>query len=222
MKAALVQDKEIPLHLPTKTDSLPRNIPFQEYLTLYDSAEGIRSEWVAGTVEVYAMSTGRKHAELLGFLHVLFMFFMSKHRPGKIYLSDFPMFINDTEPAREPDLMIVFQENQARVQPTYLDGPADLVLEIIPPESGSRDRGDKFIEYERFGVPEYWLIDPIRRAATVYNLNAEGYYQELGLDEHGRLTSKILSGFAIDPNVFWQDDLPFGGEILALLEAMKS
>jgi Uma2 family endonuclease len=158
-------------------DSLPRNVTFQEYLKLYNSVEGARTEWVAGTVEVYDVSTSRKHAELLGFLHVLFMFFMAKNKPGKIYLSDFPMYISDNEPAREPDLMIVFQEHQDRIQPTYLDGIADLVLEIVSPESGARDRGDKFIEYERFGVPEYWLLDPIRQSAIVYTLNAEGIYQ---------------------------------------------
>lgn len=43
---------------------------------------------------------------------------------------------------------------------TYLDGPADLVVGIVSPDSVGRDRGEKFYEYAQGGVPEYWLIDP--------------------------------------------------------------
>jgi len=222
MMAALVQDKEIRLQPPTKTDSLPRNIPFQEYLTLYNSVEGIRSEWVAGTVEVYAMSVSLRHQLLLAFLGRLIDEFLALHTLGIVVLAGYPMFMGDENPAREPDLMVILSENQNRLKTAYLDGPTDLVLEIISPESGSRDRGDKFFEYERFGVPEYWLIDPFRHEAKVYSLNAEGYYQEIGLDTRGRLTSKILAGFALAADVLWQDNLPRGTAILALLEAMKS
>lgn len=219
---APAHDKVVTLKPATNLDTLPRQVSFQDYLKLYDSVEGAHTEWVAGSVEVYEMSTSRKHAELLGFLHVLFMFFMAKNKRGKIYLSDFPMYISENEPAHEPDLMIVLQENQERVHPTYLEGPADLVLEIISPESVARDRGNKFVEYERFGVPEYWLIDPIREIAMVYKRNEQGIYQEIPLDSQGRLNSKILAGFAIHPDILWQEELPFGGEILVLIDAMKA
>lgn len=203
-----------------KLADLPRHVTFEEYLQMYDSIEGARTEWVAGKVEVYPVSVSRRHAELLGFLHVLFMFFMAQRKPGKIYLSDFPMYMGDDYAAREPDLMIVFQENLGRVMTNYLDGPADLVVEIISPESGTRDRGQKFEEYEQFGVPEYWLIDPIRHEVRVYALSEEKIYHEVGLDTVGRVASVVLPGFILDPAVLWRDPLPFGGEILALVEAM--
>ncbi|MCU0474587.1 MAG: Uma2 family endonuclease [Anaerolineae bacterium] len=202
------------------TGTMSEEMSFDEYVRRADWLEGVRTEWVAGKVVAYPMSTGRVHAELLGFLHVLFMFFMAKHRKGRIYLSDFPMYIDDSQPAREPDLMIVFEENLERVQPTYLRGAADLIVEIVSVESASRDRGDKFIEYERFGVPEYWLIDPIRREAHIYGLTADGVYRERRLDEAGWLNSGALAGFRVDPSVLWRDPLPFGGDILALIEAM--
>jgi hypothetical protein len=46
----------------------------------------------------------------------------------------------------------------------------------VPPESRSRDRGEKYYEYEEGGVREYWLIDPVRRKAEFYQLGADGYY----------------------------------------------
>jgi Uma2 family endonuclease len=58
----------------------------------------------------------------------------------------------------------------------YLDGLADLVIEIISPESTSRDRGEKFYEYEMVGVRGYWLVDPQRELAEFYLLDAQGRY----------------------------------------------
>ena len=49
-----------------------------------------------------------------------------------------------------------------------MDGPADVVIEIISTGSRSTDRRTKFAEYEQLGVPEYWLIDPLRRQAEFY------------------------------------------------------
>lgn len=54
----------------------------------------------------------------------------------------------------------VASEHLDRLKETYLDGPADLVVGIVSPDSVGRDRGEKFYEYAQGGVPEYWLIDP--------------------------------------------------------------
>jgi Uma2 family endonuclease len=76
---------------------------------------------------------------------------------------------------REPDLLFVAQTNLERLKETYLDGPADLVVEIVSPEGVGRDRGVKFYEYAQGGVPEYWLIDPQTEWAEFYRLE-EGHY----------------------------------------------
>ena len=59
-------------------------------------------------------------------------------------------------------------ERLDRVHRTYLDGPADLVVEIVSPESAGRDRGEKYYEYEAAGIPEYWLLTrrPLGRSFT--------------------------------------------------------
>ena len=60
---------------------------------------------------------------------------------------------------RVPDLLFVTSEHVDRQQPTYLDGPRDLAVEIVSPDSVRRDQGEKFVEYEQAGIPEYWLVD---------------------------------------------------------------
>ena len=54
-------------------------------------------------------------------------------------------------------------DHLGRFKENRLEGAADLVVEIISPESVDRDRDRKFYEYEQGGILEYWLIDPLRR-----------------------------------------------------------
>jgi Uma2 family endonuclease len=68
----------------------------------------------------------------------------------------------------------VAREHLDRLHPTFLEGPADLVVGITSPESISRDRGEKYVEYEAAGIPEYWLIDADRPQAEFSQLGSEG------------------------------------------------
>ena len=57
-------------------------------------------------------------------------------------------------------------------------GRPDLIVEIISPESISRDQGRKLVEYESEKVFEYWLIDPIRKEAEFYQLGEDNLYHQ--------------------------------------------
>src|SRR5258708_20749745 len=140
---------------------LKEKISFRDYLKTYNGVEGVRTEWVAGTVERYVMTNNRSHQRLLGFLFTLFNLFLDRKHLGEVIIAGFPMYVGDDKPAREPDLMVILSAHRERIKSTYLDGIADIVVEIVSPESGERDHGTKYIEYETLGIPEYWLIDPI-------------------------------------------------------------
>ena len=116
-----------------------------------------------------------------------------------------------------PDLLFVAREHLDRLHETYLDGPADLAVEIISPDSLGRDRGEKFAEYESAGLPEYWLIDPIRRQAEFYELDAHGHYRLVVAGQSGRYHSRALPGLWLEVDWFWQSPLPDPIEILEQL-----
>ena len=109
---------------------------------------------------------------------------------------------------REPDLFIVLNENLARLTQTYLDGPADICIEISSPGTEDVDRGDKFLEYEKGGVGEYWLFDPRRLEALFYRLNADGLYEPQRPDENGNYRTPLLPNFVLHVPALWQDPLP--------------
>jgi Uma2 family endonuclease len=123
-------------------------------------------------------------------------------------------------PVREPDVMVVLNAHQDRVRPNYLDGAADVVMEIVSPESSRRDRGDKLSEYEAAAIPEYWLIDPLRTEAVVYALGDDGRYHPVPIRPDGRIESRLLPGFRLPVELFWREVPPSGVELLALAQAM--
>lgn len=195
-------------------------ISFQDYLKTYDSFEGGRTEWLAGEVAIYTMTNNTRHQELIFLLAMFFEAFLSRHTLGRVFLAGLPMFISDEQPAREPDLLIVLNEHQERIKPTYLDGLADIVVEVVSPESVARDRGEKFTEYEAAKVPEYWLIDPQRMEMRMYVLTADGVYHAIEQDTQGNLHSTVLPKFVLDPSILWTEELPRISQVIALVEQM--
>jgi Uma2 family endonuclease len=93
------------------------------------------------------------------------------------------------------------------------------VVEILSADSEARDRGEKFVEYEAAGIPEYWLIDPIRSDAFFYQLGAEGRYQHAPIDSDGFYRSVALAGFRLRVPWLWERLLPPVAELMPQLEA---
>lgn len=176
----------------------PRKMSYEEFLAWAD--EDTYAEWVRGEV-IMTSPASNLHQKVSLFLASLLNDFVEADRLGEIRTAPFQMKLEES--GREPDVLFMAEEHFDRLKSTYLDGPADLVIEIISPESGQRDRGEKFYEYEAAGIPEYWLIDPQRRQAEFYQLAPAGYYQTV-LPEQGVYRSKVLPGFWLRVNWLWQ------------------
>ena len=112
---------------------------------------------------------------------------------------------------RELDALFLANGHLDRLKPTYLDGPADLVIEIISLESEKRDRGRKFFEYQTGGVPEYWIIDSATQVAEFYQLaqvDGQRFYRRVAEDEQGIYHSAVITGFWLRVDWLWQEPLP--------------
>jgi Uma2 family endonuclease len=179
----------------------PRGISYEQFLATVD--EGTHAEWVDG--EVVRMSPASEdHAEISGFLLAALRGFVNRKRlGGRVIHAPFQMKM--TRSGREPDVLYVSRESLHRIRKTYLDGPADLVVEVISPDSRVRDRREKFREYQQAGVREYWLIDPMQKTAEVHRLSEGGEYELVPAGEPARLTSEVVPGFWIDPAWLWAE-----------------
>ncbi|MEO8541553.1 MAG: Uma2 family endonuclease [bacterium] len=192
---------------------LPANqwprMTYEEYLGASEIPE--HTEWVDGLV-VEMMSVSRRHAEMQVYLIELLQAYLRRFPVGRVYLEPFQMKPSSDLPGRSPDIMVVLERTYDRLRDQFLEGPADLVIEIISQGSEAVDRGDKFYEYEAGGVAEYWLIDPIREVADFYVLDDRGVFRA---STSGRFESSVLPGLSIDDDWLWEPKPMI--EVLAVL-----
>lgn len=190
----------------------PGPVSFEEYLAWLD--EDVLAEWVDGGIVMMSPASDR-HQQLLGFISSLIRVYNEAQNLGWVQIAPFVMRTEQRPSGREPDVLFVVRERMHLIQPNYLDGPADLVIELVSPESIGRDRGEKFVEYEAAGVREYWLIDPLRQQAEFYQLSADGIYRTSALAADGTYHSAVLQGFWLRVDWLWRQPLP------PLLSVMK-
>jgi Uma2 family endonuclease len=200
---------------PIKTEA----ISFEDYLRLYDSYEGGKTEWSDGEVHIYPMTNNPQHQRIAGFLLSMVEYYLdARGMVGAVVPANVPMRIDDKQ-APEPDLMVLLGDHRERLHETYVEGIADIVVEVVSPESDERDYGRKRLRYETAGVPEYWLIDPMRERPIIYVLE-NGLYREREAVDRGKITSLLLPGFTLDAAVLWRLKLPNAREIVQLVDDM--
>jgi len=183
--------------------ALPGRMTYEEFLAWAD--EDTLAEWVNGEMVMYSPAS-RRHQEIALFLGQVMGLYVEQMGLGRILIPPFQMKL--VRSGREPDLLFVANEHLERLKETYLDGPADLVVEIVSPDSIARDRGIKFYEYETGGVREYWLLDPDRRWAEFYRLGADGRYRTALAGAEGVYHAEVIPGFWLKVEWLWQEPLP--------------
>lgn len=194
--------------LAMREDEAPR-MTYEEFLEWAD--EDTLAEWVDGRVSMNS-PVGRRHQHIVNFLVKVLSEFTQVHASGEVLNGLFQMKL--ARSGREPDVLFVAKAHLDRLKSTYLDGLADVVIEIVSPESAERDRGDKFDEYREAGIPEYWLIDPQLEQADFYQLDNAGRYQAATLGSDGIFRSRAVAGFWLRVDWLWQDPLPETSQVL--------
>lgn len=179
---------------------------YEEFLREYD---GQYAEYVDGEI-LSNMSVTKTHDNLVRFLQALLRFFVEQKKSGKIHGEPYQMKMTfgDKTKGREPDIFFVATENFDRIKEQYFEGAADLVIEVISPESVVRDTEDKFEEYESAGVKEYWILNPNRRTAIFYGFDENKRYKMLPISADGIFESRVIEGLWINTNWLWQEELP--------------
>jgi len=189
----------------------PQKVTFDAFIEWLD--EDTRAELENGEI-VMASPASRTHQDIAVWLITILKPYISHRKLGWITNAPFQIRLRQSDQSREPDLVFLKTEHLDRLKNTYLDGAADLIIEIISPESINRDRGHKFVEYEQEGIPEYWIIDPLRKQAEFYHLGKDKLYHLSPPNADGVYYSKSVDGFFLTVNWLWQDPLPDELEVL--------
>lgn len=123
--------------------------------------------------------------------------FVTTAKLGMVLTAPVEVHLAEATKPVQPDVLFIRTEQQPTAGAKFFAGVPDLIVEVISPSSIRTDRHIKFDTYERYGVAEYWLVDPKARSVEVHTL-ARGEYALLGQytgDEV--ISSQVLAGLAI-------------------------
>ncbi len=142
------------------SDSIPKShVTWDMYQAFPDDE---RWEIIDGVP--YSMSSPSLHHQtLVGNLHVMLRE-RFKGKPCRVLLSPFDVKLSEQDIV-QPDLLVVCVESKLRKG--HVDGPPDLVIEVISPGSERQDRVRKLNLYAKAGVREYWIFHPVPPLAEV-------------------------------------------------------
>lgn len=191
-----------------------RPFTFEDFCLLVK--DGQKGDLIDGVI--YMASPENTEAnELFGFLFVLIYTFVRKRKLGKVFGSRVAYKLDEYS-APEPDIGFVKKQHAHRIKRGRVEGPPDLALEVISPESKERDYQKKRRKYQESGASEYWIVDEMRRKVTLLRLDSTGKYREVR-PRKGVFYSEVLPGFWLDPQWLWQQPLRDVLEIVQLLVA---
>jgi Uma2 family endonuclease len=162
--------------------------------------DGQKADLIDGVI--YMASPDNTAADdLFGWLFFVLYGYVARKKLGRVFGSRVAFRLEDRQ-SPEPDISFLRTENADRIEAGRVEGPPDLAIEIVSPESVERDYHKKRKQYQRSGVSEYWILDEEEQKVLLLRRNARGRYQEVQ-PRRGKLYSEVLSGFYLDPKWLW-------------------
>jgi Uma2 family endonuclease len=187
-----------------KTERL--RMSYEEFLKW--AGEDTYAEWVDGEV-ILLMPPKEPHQTIVGLLYFLLQSLASLREQSKVIVAPFEVFLPSRPSSREPDILVITGERLQNLSEERFSGGPDLVVEVVSEDSVRRDRVEKFLEYEREAVREYWLIDsrPRHRGLSVFVLE-QGSFVPMEENDEGWFESRVLPGFRVKRAWFSGEQLP--------------
>jgi Uma2 family endonuclease len=144
---------------------------YADYLT-WD--EGERIELIDGEIFNMSPAPSRRHQQVLRELSTIFSVFL-REKECEVYFAPFDVRLltdnkqdDDINNVVQPDLSIVCDKE--KLDDKGCNGAPDMIIEILSPSSVKLDRWKKYQLYEKAGVNEYWLVDPVNNSVEIHLL----------------------------------------------------
>jgi Uma2 family endonuclease len=165
-----------------------------DYLSWEDD---IRRELIDGAVKLMA-GVNRFHSRVTSRLVKIYeTIFETNDADYFLFQAPFDVFLSDDNIV-QPDFGIVC--DLSKVADNGINGTPDFLVEILSPTSLKRDVHEKFVLYERFGVREYWIINPRERYINVFTLQSDGKYDDgthYDINQDAEIQLSIIEGLTI-------------------------
>lgn len=168
-------------------------LTYADYVALPD--DGLRHEIIDGEHYV-TPSPATRHQRISRNLLHLIQTYLDTHPIGEILGAPFDALLSEFDIV-VPDILYLSRERVRFLTEKNLQGPPDLVIEILSPSTRSRDERLKRDLYERVGVQEYWLVDPLRDVILVYRRETSRFAAPTQFERGNVVTTGLLPGLQL-------------------------
>lgn len=169
---------------------------YQDYLHM---SEDRRYELIEG--EFFMVPPPNEyHQRISRELEYALLGYVKKNKSGFVYYAPFDVVFSD-EDVVQPDIIYVSKERKNIITKDNIQGAPDLIVEIVSPKTGYRDRKIKRKLYFKHGVKEFWIVDPVKQTVEVLTHTKNDYKTKNVYPVDAILYSPLLKGFEIDLNL---------------------
>ncbi len=170
-------------------------LTFEDYLLFPD--DGKRHELIDGE-HYMTPAPNTRHQAISMNLASEIRWYLRDHPVGRVLAAPVDVVLSEVDVV-QPDLVFVSEERSRIVTEANLQGAPDLVVEILSPSTRRTDEVVKRKLYERFGVGEYWVVDPELESIKVYRSGRSGFRRaaKLSAEDDHTLTTPRLPGLAL-------------------------
>ncbi len=171
---------------------------YEDYKSL-PYVERQRYELLEGELIPMTPSPGEAHQAVSIALSSALYRFVREQRLGRVYEAPFDVVLGERgeEQVVQPDILFIAQERRDIIHEEEIRGAPDLVIEILSPATAEKDRVFKRRLYAKYGVKEYWIVDPHEGTLEVLTLGEQGYERYGLYRKDEALTSPLLPGLRI-------------------------
>ncbi|MHB8647877.1 MAG: Uma2 family endonuclease [Thermomicrobiales bacterium] len=169
----------------------PQPMTYDEYCLLPD--DGKRYQVIEG--ELFVSPAPRTtHQDIIVHLMVLLQTHVKAHNLGKVYVAPTDVLLGPTTVV-QPDILFIRRENMGIITELNIQGPPDLCIEVLSPGTESVDRERKMAAYARYGVQEYWIINPMRQLVSIYGRDGDMFALTMEATGDESVTSNVVTDF---------------------------
>lgn len=163
--------------------------PPRTMFELFESLpEGTRCEVINNTL-IMSPSPLDAHQKILGKIFSKLFLVVEKNNSGELRIAPYDVHF-DKENIFQPDIILIANNNTHLINERGFFGAPDLVIEVLSPSNARFDKKEKKNIYEKFGVKEYFLIDPYEKIVTAFLLKNEEFV--LSETRTGIIRSKVF------------------------------
>lgn len=190
------------LSFPEAAPARERTYTYEDYRSL---PEGAPYQLIGGEL-VLTPTPSTYHQIISGRLQFQIVAFVTRQNLGLVLNAPVDVCFGETD-TYQPDILFIPRERMEIIEPARINGAPDLVVEILSPATAYYDLRKKFKIYERYGVKEYWIVDPEDKSVQVFTLKEGKFILDQEAGSAGEVSSRLLSGFTVHLASIFEDQL---------------